>query len=188
MNQVRYNIEIWPLGVLLCGPGGRCPADAMRTLSDVVGPKGVISCGIPHHLRYYMGRDDVVVCAGTKENLAQWELEIAREISNQLPQRKWWFGCDVGKSSASIFFVLTDQNKILKEAVEKYSNGAYPRDADDFGRCQRLLELIPEWRSRLSEVAIAYPNGPWPKIIERWHELEVADGKRQCEILNEVCV
>ena len=44
-----------------------------------------------------------------------------------------------------------------------------PGDPDDFGRCHRLLVLIPEWRERLREVAAAYPR--WRGLVENWDEL-----------------
>lgn len=44
-----------------------------------------------------------------------------------------------------------------------------PSDPSDFGRCYRLLKLIPEWRPRLSEVAARYRQ--WTALIEHWDEL-----------------
>lgn len=44
-----------------------------------------------------------------------------------------------------------------------------PSDPSDLGRCLRLLERIPEWKSRISEMANA--GGEWPTFSERWDEM-----------------
>lgn len=44
-----------------------------------------------------------------------------------------------------------------------------PHDADDFGRCARLLELVPEWIPRLGEVAHACPS--FRRLVRCWPEL-----------------
>ena len=48
-------------------------------------------------------------------------------------------------------------------------DGGVPYDADDFGRCHRLLERLPEWRDRLPEVAAVVPA--WAPLVVAWNEL-----------------
>lgn len=59
----------------------------------------------------------------------------------------WATGHDTGSSSAALCRFMLG----LKPA----SNWEYeaPSDADDRGRCIRLLNLIPEWWDRLDEMA-----------------------------------
>ena len=45
-----------------------------------------------------------------------------------------------------------------------------PADPDDFGRCYRLLALIPEWRPRLGEVSALFRK--WKPLVDHWAELE----------------
>lgn len=52
------------------------------------------------------------------------------------------------------------------------TSGDYPHDGDDFGRCERLLMLYPEWRARLSEMAAV--NAHWAALVGRWDEIVVA--------------
>lgn len=47
---------------------------------------------------------------------------------------------------------------------------AYPHDPSDFGRCLGLLEAVPEWRARISELAVLSPQ--WHAIVEAWEEIE----------------
>jgi hypothetical protein len=50
------------------------------------------------------------------------------------------------------------------------SPGTYPSDAEDLGRCIRLLDRIPAWRERLPEMAqVGYV---WASLVEHWCELE----------------
>jgi hypothetical protein len=50
--------------------------------------------------------------------------------------------------------------------------GNYPLDGDDFGRCERLLILYPEWRARLKNMAAVNPV--WAALVEHWDEIVVA--------------
>ena len=50
--------------------------------------------------------------------------------------------------------------------------GNYPRDGADFGRCERLLILYPEWRERLSEMRDV--NMFWSALVDRWTEITEA--------------
>lgn len=47
---------------------------------------------------------------------------------------------------------------------------AYPHDADDFGRCYRLLKAVPEFRERLPELATS--GEEWAALVANWIELE----------------
>jgi hypothetical protein len=44
-----------------------------------------------------------------------------------------------------------------------------PHDPDDFGRCYRLLKVMPGWRARLNEVAAQFPD--WKPLVAAWDEL-----------------
>lgn len=76
----------------------------------------------------------------------------------------WILGGDTGVSSKTIFAVM----------VGRRMDGALlpnvPFDADDFGRCYRLLKAFPEWRERLPEVAERHPE--WSALVGAWAELE----------------
>lgn len=74
---------------------------------------------------------------------------------------EWLAGDDTGVSSLTIYSVMT--------GVRVRHTGV-PLDADDFGRCHRLLGLFPEWRARLGEVAARYPE--WRGLVDAWGDLE----------------
>ncbi len=74
---------------------------------------------------------------------------------------QWIVGDDTGVSSVTIWSVMM--------GVTPRWSGT-PMDADDFGRCVRLLDCFPGWRERLSEVSGVYPE--WEGLIACWSELQ----------------
>ena len=48
---------------------------------------------------------------------------------------------------------------------------AHPADPDDLNRCLLLLELIPEWKPRIEEMARV--SAIWAGLAGRWHEITV---------------
>jgi hypothetical protein len=91
----------------------------------------------------------------------------------------WFLFGQVGISSASICYALSGIK--LETYFPTGENNEYgirtsdmhffpPSDPSDFHRCMLLLELIPEWRARLPEVAVKFPR--WKPIVDAWDELE----------------
>lgn len=77
---------------------------------------------------------------------------------------EWARGDDTGSSSATIWSVMTGRMH------SRYApHGAHPYDPSDFGRCHRLLELFPEWRARMPEVAKKYKL--WARLVDQWDAL-----------------
>lgn len=77
----------------------------------------------------------------------------------------WLHGSDTGTSSLTIAEVLSGRSDL----VGTFGRST-PRDPSDFWRCLNLLEVMPEWRDRLPEVAAAEPS--WVPLVERWAEVE----------------
>lgn len=73
-----------------------------------------------------------------------------------------WLKCDdTGVSSLYLAGILSGQ--FMRKP-------AYPHDADDFGRCVKLLQAAPELRAnlgRMSDKSLA-----WDALVGRWDELE----------------
>lgn len=70
----------------------------------------------------------------------------------------------------ALFWALSGDTGISSEAIAKHMTGNAPvrmmppSDADDRGRCIRLLELIPEWITRLPEM-VKYDQKPETGIV-----------------------
>lgn len=88
-------------------------------------------------------------------------------LCGQLPKnttegdaQAWLNNGDTGISSETIWRVLMGETP---------KRASIPWDPADFGRCYRLLKVMPAWRSRLGEVAVKYPE--WRPLVEAWDEL-----------------
>jgi hypothetical protein len=77
-------------------------------------------------------------------------------------------GGDTGTSSLTIWSVMTGLAiPTLHGGNDRRAD--VPHDPADFGRCHRLLDLFPQWRKRLAEVADRYPE--WSGLVDAWDEL-----------------
>lgn len=85
------------------------------------------------------------------------------DVSSLDARAEWWLEHgDRGVSSETIFSAFRGGISPLHAAI--------PYDPDDFGRCKRLLDLMPEWRADLNRVSALYP---WFKpMIDQWDEIE----------------
>ena len=78
---------------------------------------------------------------------------------------KWALSARVGLSSRCLALTLMGEK----------SDGDWPRDGGAFGRCEALLEAVPEFRDRLPEMAKV--NAYWAAIAPRWQEIRKASDK-----------
>lgn len=78
--------------------------------------------------------------------------------------KEWIVSSDTGISSRVIWAVM------MGVSLEVMPHASIPHDPPDFGRCYRLLEVMPEWRDRLEEVADKCSR--WRPLVEHWSELE----------------
>ncbi len=80
-------------------------------------------------------------------------------------ERADWWKCngEHGTSSISIFYAFTGD-------MLESENHDIPHDPDDFRRCKQLLDLMPEWRSRLN--GLMGLGRYWLPFIEAWNAME----------------
>ena len=84
----------------------------------------------------------------------------------------WLLLGERGISSNTICYVLSGTNDFQLEGFEEELRwlGSPPKDPSDFRRCRELLEIIPEWKSRLKEVSYVFPA--WKSYAENWDKME----------------
>jgi hypothetical protein len=144
----------------------------MRALQDVgkIVPKGSVM-SIPLARVY-----DMTFVTGLPADIKRLEAADEtkarrRRLSEHLPpqatpeMRSWVENGDVGASSAAIFFKMTGwhANPRMKDV------DAEPRDAADLLRCVQLLEAVPAFAGRISEMAEVSPG--WKQLAENWDRL-----------------
>jgi len=89
--------------------------------------------------------------------------EACPQVKGVQSLESWILGPDTGTSSRTIAHVLAG-------VVGPLDWPDIPLDPDDFGRCYRLLKLIPGWRERMGEVSAKYKA--WKPLVDHWDELE----------------
>lgn len=73
---------------------------------------------------------------------------------------EWWFANGQrGSSSEAIYYCLTG----------KGYRRDHPYDPDDFSRCYKLLQVVPEWKTQLQKVKHLSPA--WSNLIDNWDRL-----------------
>lgn len=76
---------------------------------------------------------------------------------------EWITRGEVGVSSKTLWAVF------MGTPLARGEGWAIPYDPDDFQRCYKLLQWVPEWRSRIREIGNFYPQ--WEPFAEAWDEL-----------------
>ena len=74
-------------------------------------------------------------------------------------------------------WLLSDDTGISSEAIAAKMNGlepprqwgSHPHDTGDFGRCHRLLVIMPEYSDRLDEMRELSPE--WAALVEDWDDI-----------------
>ena len=74
---------------------------------------------------------------------------------------QWIVGEDTGLSAIAIWSSMM--------GVQPEDGFSTPSDPTDLGRSLRLLELVPEWKARISEMAIH--GREWAALVSHWEEL-----------------
>ena len=166
-KDMLYCIEVYPLGVCVCAGQGESsiPMDAMQAILKLV-PKGaVVDAGIANAL-------DGCLAAGTVADCKKWRQNITAElemwpITNDW---KWIRGVDCGMSSTTMFLELTkdEQAKGAPMALRQRGEKYHPLDADDFGRCVRMITFMG-WENRVQEASVISKEWNW--IVSEWDKL-----------------
>lgn len=147
------------LGVLIYGGPGGISLDWYSGLiklaaKTIPGRKHVLHAGIAYACEAH-------TAITTLAKQVEWMASMGLGAN----QPDWLKSCDTGTSSLTIFATLKSRPDALRG-----SRPAIPRDADDFGRCHRLVTMWhPELRSELHVLADVHPN--WAPIVAEWDSL-----------------
>lgn len=165
MSAARgYSVEETEFGILVTGAG--IPIEDFLSLCKVWEKRGLTELlpGVAKAL-------DALFAVSSKVNAPRWIQAVtdgAALRSRGDREVAWLTGPDTGTSSLTIFSALSRGH--AQKAATRRGHPSLPWDPEDFGRCHRLLKVIPEWRSRLGEVAAKHPE--WTALVREWDELE----------------
>ncbi len=90
------------------------------------------------------------------------------ESKSEVENAKWWAANgEHGMSSKTMFnhLSLTLHGFPLLETDYLCA----PSDPDDFSRCYKLLQAVPQWKARLAELKALSPV--WEKLVNNWEKL-----------------
>lgn len=93
----------------------------------------------------------------------------------------WLLSGDTGNSAKTIvkYFlqacndIYFRSNSMFPYKISKITTPAVPicpSDFDDFERCYKLLEIIPEWKEKIHNIAKLSPQ--WETLIDNWDAIE----------------
>jgi hypothetical protein len=80
----------------------------------------------------------------------------------------WLSGYDTGLSSRALLAFM--ERDVTVAAMNRGFGMAYPHDPADLGRCIRLMDIEPSYRTRVLEMANVSPE--WGRLAAHWTELE----------------
>lgn len=79
----------------------------------------------------------------------------------------WWAeNGEHGVSSKTMFNHLSKSLQVL--GLKNHYQG-HPSDPDDFKRCYKLLQAVPQWKARLNELKTI--SSVWVKLVDNWDKL-----------------
>jgi hypothetical protein len=96
-----------------------------------------------------------------KDCLPTWKEPEADQSQSIKEKAMWWIANgEQGLSSKTMWLCLMGQK------VERVS---YPYDPDDFSRCYKLLQAVPEWKTHLYLLKPLCPQ--WSNLVDNWDKL-----------------
>lgn len=177
MNGSSYTITEYPgFGLTL---EGSMPIDAM---DGIVARATKLAGGSSKNMvmSTYLARRLRVGFVFTSTKAAkQWAAELDQKPvkhTTGLGWLDWWIDRgEIGSSSASIaVHCYRDQFQLTMRQLGMVSRDPrLPQDADDFGRCRKLVQLAAENGTDLLPQLATAPG--WAPIVEQWAALCAAD-------------
>lgn len=125
-----------------------------------------LNCGGSHPLKFPMPISDMPKKVTAFNELHKdcektWTEPTADLSTNVESRAAWWFiNGERGNSSEFMWSVFTGTSK---------KDVCYPHDPADFNRCYKLLQAIPEWKTRLKE--LKRYGLQWSNLVDNWDKL-----------------
>ena len=92
-----------------------------------------------------------------------WVEPTADQSKNIEEKAMWWIeNGHIGMSSKTMWLCLMNQN---------VKNAYHPYDPDDFSRCYKLLEAVPEWKEKHHLIKLKSLSTAWSNLVDNWDKL-----------------
>lgn len=126
-----------------------------------------LNCGGEYKIEYPMAIDALTktmeVFNGVHEDCEKtWEEPAVDQNMNTQSKALWWISNgETGLSSKTMWSCFMDQKDYPIN---------HPYDPDDFKRCYKLLQSIPEWNGEMHKLKDL--STAWSNLVDNWDELE----------------
>lgn len=123
-------------------------------------------CGGEYQLNYPLAIEEMTKKTEAFEVLHKdckqtWTEPKADQNQNATTKALWWItNGETGMSSKTMWACLMGQSKF---AIN------HPHDPDDFKRCYKLLQTVPEWKTELYKLKPL--SKAWNNLVDNWDKL-----------------
>jgi hypothetical protein len=125
-----------------------------------------LNCGESHKIQYPIPVDELGKKIKAFDKLHEdcpptWKEPEVDQSQGVKEKAMWWMANgEHGMSSKTMWNCLV--------GTEKFPIN-YPYDPDDFSRCYKLLQAVPEWKTSLFRLKKLCPE--WSNLVENWDKL-----------------
>lgn len=149
-NETNYSIQVTNKAVFI---KGNIPISDFSELTSFCEKKGftIMDPGLASAY-------EVTAVITSEDGSEYLRNELDKSLSDYDKDVAWIKGWDTGISSKTLYYFFHDN--------DIWDHADAPRDADDFGRCYRLMKKFPEWDIKKAK---AIPR--WEELVDRWTEL-----------------
>jgi hypothetical protein len=125
-----------------------------------------LCCGGSYNLNYPISVDTMLektkAFTTLHEDCKQTWVEPTVNPNGTLQERAlWWIANGHAGTSSKTMWNCFMGNK--------HVDISHPYDPDDFSRCYKLLQAVPEWKSRMYLLKKLSPQ--WSNLVDNWEEL-----------------
>jgi len=85
----------------------------------------------------------------------------------EVENANWW--AENGEHGTSSKTMFNHLSRGLQVRRIKNDRLGHPCDPDDFSRCYKLLQAVPQWKNKLSELKTL--SLVWEKLVDNWDRL-----------------
>ena len=127
-----------------------------------------LNCGGKYQIKLPIGIKEMTKKIDSFNSLHEgcektWEEPKVDQSKDVEEKAMWWIANGfVGMSSKTMWNCFMN---ITKFPIN------HPHDPDDFSRCYKLLEAVPEWKEKSNMRKLKKLSEPWSNLVDNWDKL-----------------